>query len=47
MVYDQAKKKGRTVISMENDWKSIFSFDKCRPGFTDAVVSHVPELLNE
>jgi phosphoglycolate phosphatase-like HAD superfamily hydrolase len=27
-LYDEAKKKGWTVISMKNDWKTIFSFDK-------------------
>ena len=27
-LYDEAKKKGWTVISMKNDWKSIFAFDK-------------------
>ena len=27
-LYDEAKKKGWTVISMKNDWKKIFSFDK-------------------
>jgi hypothetical protein len=27
-LYDEAKKKGWTVVSMKNDWKSIFSFDK-------------------
>ena len=26
-LYDEAKKKGWTVISMKNDWKTIFSFD--------------------
>jgi len=25
---DKAKKKGWTVISMENDWKRIFAFDQ-------------------
>ena len=25
---DEAKKKGWTVISMKNDWKRIFAFDK-------------------
>ena len=25
---DEAKKKGWTVISMKNDWKKIFAFDK-------------------
>ena len=25
-LYDEAKKKGWTVISMENDWKRIFAF---------------------
>jgi len=27
-LYDEAKKKGWNVISMKNDWKTIFSFDK-------------------
>jgi hypothetical protein len=27
-LYDEAKKKSWTVISMKNDWKTIFSFDK-------------------
>jgi phosphoglycolate phosphatase-like HAD superfamily hydrolase len=27
-LYDEAKKKGWTVISMKNDWKTIFSFEK-------------------
>jgi hypothetical protein len=27
-LYDEAKKKGWTVISMKNDWKTIFAFDK-------------------
>ena len=27
-LYDEAKKKGWTVISIKNDWKNIFSFDK-------------------
>ena len=27
-LYDEAKKKGWSVISMKNDWKTIFSFDK-------------------
>ncbi len=27
-LYDEAKKKAWTVISMKNDWKQIFSFDK-------------------
>jgi hypothetical protein len=27
-LYDEAKTKGWTVISMKNDWKSIFAFDK-------------------
>jgi hypothetical protein len=27
-LYDEAKKKGWTVISMQNDWKRIFSFDE-------------------
>jgi hypothetical protein len=26
-LYDEAKKKGWTVISMKNDWKRIFSFE--------------------
>ena len=26
-LYDEATKKGWTVISMKNDWKRIFSFD--------------------
>ena len=26
-LYDEAKKENRTVISMKNDWKRIFSFD--------------------
>ena len=26
-LHDEAKKKGWTVISMKNDWKTIFSFD--------------------
>jgi hypothetical protein len=26
-LYDEAKKKGWTVISMRNDWKRIFAFD--------------------
>jgi hypothetical protein len=26
-LYDEAKKKGWTVISMKNDWTRIFSFD--------------------
>jgi hypothetical protein len=26
-LYDEAKKKGWTVISMKNDWKKIFAFD--------------------
>jgi len=26
--YDEAKKKGWTVISMKNDWKRIFAFDE-------------------
>jgi hypothetical protein len=25
-LYDEAKKKGWTVISMKNDWKRIFAF---------------------
>ena len=27
-LYDEAKTKGWTVISMKNDWKRIFPFDK-------------------
>jgi phosphoglycolate phosphatase-like HAD superfamily hydrolase len=27
-LYDEAKKKGWTVISMKNDWKRIFAFDE-------------------
>ena len=27
-LYDEAKSKGWSVISMKNDWKRIFSFDK-------------------
>jgi hypothetical protein len=27
-LYDEAQKKGWNVISMKNDWKQIFSFDK-------------------
>ena len=26
-LYDEAKKKNWTVISMKNDWKKIFSFE--------------------
>jgi hypothetical protein len=26
-LYDEAKKKSWTVISMKNDWKKIFSFE--------------------
>ena len=26
-LYDEAKKDGRVVISMKNDWKRIFGFD--------------------
>jgi hypothetical protein len=26
-LYDEAKKKSRTVISMKNDWKRIFPFE--------------------
>jgi len=26
-LYDEAKKKGWTVISMKNDWKKVFAFD--------------------
>jgi hypothetical protein len=27
-MYDMVKKDGWTVISMKNDWKRIFAFDK-------------------
>jgi hypothetical protein len=27
-LYDQAKKQGWTVISMKNDWKRIFAWEK-------------------
>ena len=27
-LYDQADKQGWLVISMKNDWKQVFSFDK-------------------
>jgi len=27
-LYDEAKKKGWTIISMKNDWKQIFAFEK-------------------
>ena len=27
-LYDEATKKGWTVISMKNDWKRIFAFDQ-------------------
>jgi len=27
-LYDEAKKEGWTVISMKNDWKRIFAFEK-------------------
>jgi len=27
-LYDEAKSKGWTVISMKNDWKRIFPFDQ-------------------
>ena len=27
-LYDEAKSKGWNVISMKNDWKRIFTFDK-------------------
>ena len=27
-LYDEAKKRGGTVISMKNDWKQVFSFPK-------------------
>jgi hypothetical protein len=27
-LYDEAKKKGWVVISMKNDWKQIFAFEK-------------------
>jgi hypothetical protein len=26
-LYDEAKRKGRTVISTKNDWKYIFAFE--------------------
>ena len=26
--YDESKKKGLTVISMKNNWKRIFAFEK-------------------
>jgi hypothetical protein len=26
-LFDEAKKRGRTVISMKNDWKKIFAFE--------------------
>ena len=26
-LYDEAKKKGWTVISMKNDWRKIFAFE--------------------
>jgi hypothetical protein len=26
-LYEEAKKDGRTVISMKNDWKRIFAFE--------------------
>jgi len=26
-MYDMAKKQGRTVISMKNDWKRVFAFE--------------------
>jgi len=26
-LYDEAKKDGRTVISMKNNWKRLFSFE--------------------
>ena len=26
-LYDEAKKKGWTVISMKNDWKKVFAFE--------------------
>jgi hypothetical protein len=26
-LYDEARKRGWTVISMKNDWKRIFAFD--------------------
>ena len=27
-LYDEAKKRGWTVIGMKNDWKQVFSFPK-------------------
>jgi hypothetical protein len=27
-LYDEAKSKGWNVISMKNDWRRIFTFDK-------------------
>jgi hypothetical protein len=27
-LYDEAKTKGWTVISMKNDWKKVFAFDQ-------------------
>ena len=27
-LYDEAKKKGWVVVSMKNDWKQIFAFEK-------------------
>jgi hypothetical protein len=27
-MYDMVKKQGWTVISMKNDWKRIFAFEK-------------------
>jgi hypothetical protein len=27
-LYDEAKKKGWTVISMKNDWRRIFAFEQ-------------------
>ena len=27
-LYDEARKKGWTVISMKDDWKRIFAFDE-------------------
>jgi len=28
VLYDEAKKKGWTVMRMKNDWKTIFSFER-------------------
>jgi hypothetical protein len=27
LAFDEARKKGWTVISMKNDWKKVFAFD--------------------